>query len=207
MVNLSLLRTGNDFMNGWSKFLHPLSAHICRRRKRLERGVHSLYLVWEGVIFTRHAIASSTLVYWKSKYAVENVDVLLRCCLGVMINLLLQLKHHKWHTSVTNNSILHVLPLHSAIFNYIYIAAMIDLTSVTYFPRMWCWLVRTHVATWPLTVAKLRAMRWRACKANALLLSLLITQSLIVQDKPLHAPFTGQLLIQRGPEHLVWRVT
>lgn len=65
----------------------------------------------------------------------------------------------------------------------------------------------THVANLaPWLLPSLEAQQC-ACIASMLLLLRLIRQSLIVQDKLLHAPFTGWLLIYWRPDFLTWCVT
>lgn len=67
-----------------------LCLHISAKEGKDSNVVFIHCILCEKELFSQDMELLLTLVYWKGKYAVENVDVLLRCCLGVMINLLLQ---------------------------------------------------------------------------------------------------------------------
>lgn len=114
-------------------------------------------------------------------------------------------QYHSCLTSVTNTSVLRVLPRHSAISAYFlhYIderSERCDLFSkdVVTVERALMW--QPGPGLWP-SWKRGTVVCMQSKQASMLLLLLLITQSLIVQDKLLHAPFTGWLLIHRGPEY------
>lgn len=140
------------------------------------------------------------ILHWFARRVGENMRwKMLICVLADFFECAFTAKYHKCQINVTNNFVLNVFPLYAAVLMYFYITEMTDLTNPTYFCK-YVVIVGAH------SCGNL-APHWLleeilACKASTLPLSLVIKQSLIVQDKLLHASFPGWLLIHWGIEYV-----